>query len=254
METLMLTKRMAKAKGKAGSAAKPKVKASSWVNEVLAELEGVDDKNDPDLLGLDEAPEWVMKALVESVGVAFPSGLPSTGEGWDAKLLGEVLGRLHVVGDMVEGKIPLGPETEADMRKALVVAAKLPPPKNGEALEKEWVAKRKAFREAIPQATAAAMSASHADAVNFQKGLSRGLEIKPDEMSTASSFERHTRTYWTLAILWRTWVKCRSLRQVHEILCKARGESRIGNFKRFEKICKRIGFKLRGPGRPKAVK
>jgi hypothetical protein len=175
-------------------------------------------------------------------------------EKWDAKFLGEFLGRLYGLQNLYAGAVPLGPETQADKERLEAIAKNNPSVKIPKGFEKDIMTVFQATKAAIPLATEGAASASYQDALNFQKGLARGIEIKPEELATSRTFERHTRTYYVLAVQWRYWSTCRSLRHVHEILCKSVGESRIGSFKTFEKICKKINFKIRGRGRPKAVK
>ncbi len=244
---------MAKRERKRAQATKPKSKKTDWVKDVLAEWVDAAGKNDCDMLDINDAPEWVLNAWIECIKTVFPSGLPSA-EQWDAKFLGEFLGRFYGLENLYAGNIPLGPETQAEKEKIEAAAKNAPPLKNARALKKDCLTKFTATRAAIPLATLAATSASYKDAVDFQKGLARGVEIKSDELATSRTFERHTRTYFVLATLWRHWAACRSLKQVHEILCKAGGESRVGSFKTFEKLCKKIKFRLRGRGRPKAVK
>ena len=248
-----IQKPMAKANRKKAEATQPKPEKTDWVNDVLEKWGDASDKNDCDPLGLNAAPAWVVNAWIECCQIVIPGGLPTAGN-WDAKSLGTFLGRSYGLTNLYAGEVPLGPETQAEKEKIEAAAKKLPPLKNAKALEKHLMAKFTAIHEAIPRATAAATSASYQDAMNFQKGLARGIEIKPDELATSRTFERHTRTYFVLALHWRTWMTCKSLREVHRHLCKAVGEPKIGSFKTFEKLCKKIKFKLRGRGRPKAAK
>jgi hypothetical protein len=244
---------MAPRRRKKTQATKAKSKKTDWVTDVLGGFAEAAEKNDCDALGINDAPEWVLNAWAECCKIVFPGGLPSIDK-WDGKFLGELLGRFYGLQSLYAGEIPLGPETQAEIEKMEAAAKNLPPVKNPKALEKDLKTKFSAVHEAIPLATAAATSASYKDAMSFQKGLARGIEIKPDELATSRTFERHTRTYYVLALYWRFWVTCKSLREVHRHLCKAVGEQKIGSFKTFEKVCKRIKFKLRGRGRPKAAK
>ena len=80
------------------------------------------------------------------------------------------------------------------------------------------------------------------------------MNLSPDDLVTANVFERHTRTYYALATYWPFWVKCKSIREVYEHLCRAAGQQKVGSFKTFEKICGKIGFSVRGRGRPSKKK
>ena len=207
-------------------------------------------KNDSDPLGLNGAPEWVLNAWVECCKVVFPGGLPAADQ-WDAKAVGEIFGRLYGLQSVLAGEVPLGPETQAAKDKLKAAAKTKPPLKNAKALKTDVLTKLVATHAAIPLATALATSAAYSDALRFQKGLARGLEIKSDELAASRTFERHTRTYLALSLSWRACMNCRSLKHIHEQLCAAVGESRIGNFKTFEKVCQKIGLSVRPRGRPR---
>ena len=245
---------MAKAKQKSTRTKKPKSGKPDWVKDVLGKWADAAGKNDCDPFGLDEAPEWVLNAWVECCKIVFPSGLPAPDK-WDGKFLGEFFGRFYALENMYAGAVPLGSETQAEKEKVEAAAKKLPPLKNAKALEKDFLTKFKATREAIPLATLAATSASYQDAIDFQKGLARGIKIEPEELATSRTFQRHTRTFYVLALFWRFWVTCKSLREIYGYLCKAVGEQKIGSFKTFEnRIAKKIGLTVRKRGRPSGKK
>jgi hypothetical protein len=236
---------------------KSKAPKGNWVEDVLETWADAAGINHEDPMKLDDAPKWVLNAYIEGLKVVFPCGLPPR-EKWNAEFAGCFLGRMHALERLYAGEVPLGPETEADLERVKSVVEKQAPPKNFNAFwrkfERNMKAHFKATREVIPAATAIAGASTYADTRDFQKGLMRGMEIKPDDLATSRTFQANTRTYWVLALMWRTWVKCKSLREVHRHLCKAVGEQKIGNFKKFEKLCGKIGFKLKGRGRPPVKK
>jgi len=225
-------------------------KNADWFKEVFKEWADVVEKSDTDLLRINEAPEWVLNAYVECLSVVFPSGMPSP-EKWDARFTGEFFGRCYAFEKLFSGEVALGPEITAELNEILARAKAAPKPQNLKLIEKDVAAKFEATRNVLPFASAAATACSYKDAIEFQSGLARGMNIEPEELASSRSLRRHTRTYWVLASMWRVWVKCKSLREVYGYLCQAVGEQRVGSFKTFEKLCKKIGFKLRGRGRPK---
>jgi hypothetical protein len=87
------------------------------------------------------------------------------------------------------------------------------------------------------------------DERNFFRGLSNGLHgvgrNVPGDKSTDA-----TQVYLQLVIFWRFVVRFPSVSQLHEWLVHSQGASLIGDKKRIEKICQRIGLKLSEPGRP----
>ncbi len=54
-----------------------------------------------------------------------------------------------------------------------------------------------------------------------------------------------------MLMFWRAIERMDSVRQFHEVLLKVFGASRIGDQKRVEKICQRMGLSFRKVGRPK---
>jgi hypothetical protein len=250
---LRCSTKMVTGKRKKTQATKSKPEKTDWVKDVLGEWAEAAGKNDCDPMGLNDAPEWVLNAWVECCKIVFPGGLPSV-EKWDAKFLGEFLGRFYGLENLYAGAVPLGPETRTEKDKIEAIA-KNKPVKIPRGFEKDIITKFKATHEAIPLATAAATSASYDEGLKFQKGLARGMEIKPDELATSRTFERHTRTFFVLALQWRRFSQCRSVGEIHRILCKEIGEAKIGSLKTFEThVAKKIGLKVRGRGRPKAAK
>ncbi|HEV2453542.1 MAG TPA: hypothetical protein VGY98_04740 [Verrucomicrobiae bacterium] len=220
--------------------------ASSWAAE-------------SDVLKLDEAPLWATNALGEAIKIVFPSRrLPAAGE-WDMDFVGEFFGRLQAIAKLHLGEIPMGSEVRAEYDKFQQLTALRPesPEKDitQKLLAQNFKAWLKAVNGAIPQLMDGALGSSHEDALQFQKGLLRGMSLGPDELTTGKTFQRHTRTFWVLGTYWRFWVNCRSVREVYKHLCNAVGEKRIGSFKTFENhVVKKIGLKVRGRGRPKAAK
>lgn len=244
---------MTKARVKKGRPTKRRREKVNPIVNVLRDWAEASGKNESDFLGLDNAPEWVLNAWVECCKIVFPGGLPLDNK-WDAESVGILFGRLWGLKNLYAGQVPLGLETQGELAKLEAAARGKPPLANAAAIETDFLTKFKATDEAIPLAASAATSASYKDALSFQKGLARGMEIGPEELATSRTFERHTRTYFVLGLFWRFWSTRRSLTEVYEILCKAVGETRVGSFKTFEKVCRKIGFSVRGRGRPRKSK
>ena len=213
------------------------------------------DKVDSDPWKLDEASPWVENAFFEVAKVVMPSNkMPTDGE-LDLELIGELIGRIEVLGKLHGGQIPMGSEMKAEVDQIEKHAASLPKSKErtarGKMLKQDWQARVEATNQAIPNLIKAALDSSHEDALKFQKGLLRGMNLSPDELTAGQVLERHTRTFLVLAVQWRRFSKCRSLREIYGILCSEIGEDKIGSFKTFEnRVAKKIGLKVRGRGRP----
>lgn len=213
------------------------------------------DKVDSDPMRLNEAPPWVETALIEVAKTYMPGKwLPTEGE-LDMELLGECIGRMEVVGKLISGKIPMGSEMKEGMEELKKQAALLPESKERTAREKilkrDFQVRVNATNQFIPDFIKAALDSSHEDAVKFQEGLLRGMSVSADELTAGQIFERHTRTFLVLALGWRRFSKCRSIGEIHRILCKEIGVEKIGSLKTFEnRVVKKIGLKVRKRGRP----
>lgn len=62
-----------------------------------------------------------------------------------------------------------------------------------------------------------------------------------------------TRLYVTLLVLAPHMPQIRSVRELHDILCRIMGKAVVGDVKRLEAVCRRIELKFRAPGRPRGV-
>lgn len=150
----------------------------------------------------------------------------------------------------------MGPEVKGEWDRLQARAYALPETPEltirKQALGIDLATKFAAVGESIPQMMEAALASSHEDALKFQKGLMRGMTLGPDDLITGRTFQRHTRTFWVIAVMWRTFSKCQSVAEVHRILCQAVGEDKVGDYKTFEtRVVKVIGMKLSDSGRPK---
>ena len=254
---------MSQRPGKTETSKAPKLKlTAAKPRKIKAALKAWGDASDRvnlDPLELDAAPVWVENALAEVVKVVLPGNrLPANGA-WNLELVGELMGRLEAFGRLCAGEIVMGAEVQAEHDRFQKFVDSLPqsPERTARAkmLVRDINARFEAVQEHIPVVMKAALASSHDDSVKFQKGLLRGLNLSPDELISANVFERHTRTFYVLALFWRAWVKCKSLREVYDHLCKAVGERQIGSFKAFEKrVAEKIGFRIRGRGRPPGKK
>lgn len=213
------------------------------------------EKKNSDLFGLDKAPAWAENALAEAVKTTLPGKrLPTSGE-WDVELVGELLGRQQAFGELYSGEIPMGPETKAEFDRLEKFAASQPKSPARSAKQKAMVQDLQtmigATNDAIPQLLKSVLGSSHEDALKFQNGLLRGMNLAPDELTTGKTFQRHTRTFWVLGTQWRIFARCQSVAEVHRLLCQAVGENKIGSLKHFEsRIAKKIGMKFGRSGRP----
>ena len=198
-------------------------------------------------------------AWIEVVKTVMPGKrLPTAGE-VDLEAFGELFGRLQAFAKLFDGEIEVAPEVQAEAEAFVKHAKSRPQTRALKARQKvlamDFKTRVAATNEAVPQLMAAAFASSHEDALKFQRGYQRGLTLGRDDLVSGVAFERHTRTFYVLALYWRSFSRCRSLAEIHRHLCKAVGEQKIGSFKTFENnVAKKIGLTVAPPGRPSKKK
>ena len=88
------------------------------------------------------------------------------------------------------------------------------------------------------------------EAAEFFEGLAdgfKGLDMRGSLYGMGTSI---TPIMVTLMIYWPLVQEMKSIPQLHRWLCIMDGKAKVGELKRVEKICERIGLTLKGPGRP----
>lgn len=86
-------------------------------------------------------------------------------------------------------------------------------------------------------------SAFHQGKMDGLKGVGRGsLNDKTDQA---------TDIYFLLVMSWRFVSRMQSVTELHEFLIRFLGAARVGERKRVEKICERMGIRFRARGRPR---
>ena len=232
---------------KAKNPRKVKAALKNWVARA--------EKLNPDPLGFEGAPPWVERALAEVIKTIMPGRKLTLAGEWDLELIGELLGRTQALGKLFAGEIPFGPEMKAGQEQVEKVAATLPKSPALTALTngmlRDFQASLETAKDGIPSFMGAALDSSYEDALKYQKGLSQGMNLAPDKMTPEQTFQRHTQTFLLIVMQWRRFSKCRSVGEVHRILCKEHGKEKIGSLKTFEnRVAKKIGMRFGRSGRP----
>ena len=216
------------------------------------------EKTDCDALNLEGAPVWAENALAEMTKVVLPGKrLPTQGE-CDAEFIGELIGRQNAFAKLMGGEIPMSAEMQADLenlKKRDEAQPKTPKiAARKKMLAKDFLNMIDANDQAIPALMAAMFASSHEDALKFQKGLLRGMNLVAEELDAGKIFQRHTRIFWVLGMQWQCFSKCNSVADVYYDLCEKIGFKEVGSLKTFEeRIARKIGMKFRGRGRPKGT-
>jgi len=89
------------------------------------------------------------------------------------------------------------------------------------------------------------------DMTDFLVGFADGFSRKPKSFGLGEIGNTTFEIYHYMILNWAWIQQIESVRQFHECLVKTFGSHRIGEQKRVEKICQRVGLSFRKPGRPK---
>lgn len=85
----------------------------------------------------------------------------------------------------------------------------------------------------------------------FLLAYSQAFARKHDIKSISSAGTPATEIYLVMLHFWRRVDGMKSVHELHQWLIRVFGSQRIGDLKRIEKICQRIGLSYRKPGRPR---
>jgi hypothetical protein len=110
-----------------------------------------------------------------------------------------------------------------------------------------------AMRRLAKRALCSCVDQSYEDMTDFLLGYSDAFSRKPKTFQVGNIGNPTFEIYVFMLIYWRAIERMDSVRQFHEVLVKVFGANRIGDQKRIEKICQRIGLSFRKSGRPKKI-
>jgi hypothetical protein len=109
-----------------------------------------------------------------------------------------------------------------------------------------------ALRRLAGRALKSCVYQPYPDMSDFLTGYSQAFSKKPKLGASWGDFGNGAfRIYHFMLLHWHTVEHLDSVRSLHDLLRKCLGESLVGDLKRVEKICQRIGLHYRKPGRPR---
>lgn len=228
----------------------PEEYRAKWLKRLVAELGKIEPlmpiKFLPDGV---EYPQWVLNVEREFSVVMLPAAkLRDADDKMTPKRMGAVLGHMCAMAVwMMEwlnaqeekhkenGQITV---TEDDLEKVQKFCGSLG----------DWY---NAVRRLAKLALCSCVDQTYQDMNDFLLGYADGFSRKPKTFQAGNFGSTTFEIYHCMLIYWRVIEPMESVRQFHEWLVKFFGASKIGNQKRVEKICQRIGLRFRKSGRPK---
>lgn len=122
----------------------------------------------------------------------------------------------------------------------------------------EWT--RRLFEEFVPvwyravrRTLLRALAEEYSEARSFFAHFSQGLMSKPKTPASSAVGNSATEVEFAMLYCWRLIETFPSVRVLHQFLVRLFDTNRVGDQKRVEKICQRIGLSFRKPGRPPNV-
>jgi len=235
-----------------------------WVEVILNELEALEGTlPDPKFIAQDVTnyPQWVVNVAAEVLKVGMPTVGLREGLKLDARVAGAFMGsqyaRLCSLSELF--KEP-NSEEKRTIERIEAWVEKLPEAQRLEFREREtainlffevlftgWMER---FLLLLKRAFGSAVEESMEDASAFTGAFHTALKQARKTSRETTAFK----VYFWMFMHWRYIQTFESIRQLQKFLGVYLTANELGNLKRLEKICERIGLTLRPPGRPKGSK
>ena len=122
--------------------------------------------------------------------------------------------------------------------------------RQGEEILKKFTEWYEAMRGMAKQALASSVDQTYEDMRDFLLGFGDGFSRKPKNFGAADMGNTTFKVYLFMLMCWRQIQHMKSVPELHGALVVMLGAQQVGDLKRIEKICQRIGLSFRKPGRP----
>ena len=189
----------------------------------------------------DEWPEWVANALREVMKTMMPVAQLRDGMKTTPRMLGGILG--HQIAAWNEmGAMVSQSDTSQKAAAAMLIPATGFPQNYAEML----IGFGNNLTETMKRICGLAIEADYAECVEFFEAFTRGMKTAPSTL-----LRTNTGILLVMAVLWKKVESFESVRELHGWLSSVMSPQLVGSLKRIEKMCQRIGFRVRGKGRPK---
>jgi len=214
--------------------------SAKWLLRIVRWMEAAENKIPEPAFLKGEFPDWVNRLGQQLIATLFPAARLKPGRVWTASEIGAMLGHnvayWHAVADMP--KITKGKFRKLDRKMA-------------KRLKRQVGAFAKAHERAITKSLALAVSQPYTDAAQFFTAFAQGLNRKPADLEASNFHRTTTRVYWTLLQGWPSVARLKSVQELQQALCRYLEPHVVGDVKRIEKICQRLGLHFAPRGRPK---
>jgi hypothetical protein len=228
----------------------PEEYRAKWLKRLVAELNKIEPlmpiKFLPDGV---EYPQWVLNVEREFSVVMLPAAkLRDADDKMTPKRMGAVLGHMCAMAVWMMEWLNVQEENHKENEQITVTEDDL------ERVQKfcgslgDWY---NAARRLAKLALCSSVDQTYQDMTDFLLGYADGFSRKPKTFQAANFGSTTFEIYHCMLVYWRVIEPMESVRQFHEWLVIIFGASKIGEQKRVEKICQRMGLRFCKPGHPK---
>jgi hypothetical protein len=217
-------------------------KSRPWLRQIVRWLNGCESKLPEPAFLRGDFPEWVQRLSRELLATLFPKAKLKVNRYWAPAEVGAILGHQLAYCAAI-GEMPVLPVHRAFRvdKKALARA------------KKQVRRFMECYIVAVQRSVALASVQRYPEATEFFTAFANGLNKKPVD-ADATNFQRTTtKVYWIMLLGWRSVQKLRSVRELQQGLCKYLEPHVVGDIKRIEKICQRLGLTFGPRGRPRKI-
>jgi len=231
------------------------VEGHAWARTLLDELERFEESRPQFMPAPSDLPEWVQNVLGECMKAIYPKQAFKPGQVTPAAL-GLFLGRHYALAMIFAGELPLGPKAERELEELHHQLKKQPvtaeQQQRADLIAQSMESYGPDSRALVAHAFAKALEQPALEALAFIQAFAKASRMKPDALANEYTMTHSLRLYFVLFQIWRV-IEAghfKSIAALHRTLRQKIPPHQAGNLKSFEKLCQKVGLKLRDPGRP----
>lgn len=199
----------------------------------------------------EECPEWVRRIELEIAAVIMPRVRVKQEARLTPQWVGALIGhQCAIVVWMLEWMVMRAAVEQQLTPKRLTQEAKDKAKATASLITEKWYP---GMRRLAKIALCSSVDQSYEDMTDFLSEFSKAFAGKPKTLVVGNIGNPTFEIYLFMVMYWRLVGGLKSVSELHSVLVRVFGAHRVGELKRIEKVCQRIGLHYRKPGRPKGT-
>jgi hypothetical protein len=221
----------------------------AWAESLLVEMERISGYLPPFGAMDEKTPSWVQAVEKQFALVMLPAAKLKKGQDITPKRLGAVVGHQCAIAVwMMEW-------FNAEEKQKELEKIKVDKPVEDDStaqydFEKWYLGMVRLAKKAL----CSSVNQTYDDMSDFLIGYAEGFRRKPRTLQIGDIGNTTFEIYVFMLMYWQLIETFSSVAHFHLVLVKMFGVQRVGDLKRVEKICERVGLTFREPGRPRTKK